>query len=64
VKKLANPNTVFSIILGGGAGKRLNPLTLQRATPAVSSTSSGSLKLSSSVGKNPLWSRVVKRCPN
>ncbi|CAK9870875.1 unnamed protein product [Sphagnum jensenii] len=35
VKKLANPNTVFSIILGGGAGKRLNPLTLQRATPAV-----------------------------
>jgi hypothetical protein len=63
VKKLANPNTVFSIILGGGAGKRLNPLTLQRATPAVSSTASGSLKISSSVGKNPLWSRVVKRCP-
>lgn len=27
---------VTSIILGGGAGTRLNPLTLHRAKPAVS----------------------------
>ncbi|CAM6044881.1 unnamed protein product [Sphagnum compactum] len=35
VKELANLSKVVSIILGGGAGTRLNPLTLQRATPAV-----------------------------
>jgi hypothetical protein len=38
VKELANLSKVVSIILGGGAGTRLNPLTLQRATPAVKSS--------------------------
>jgi len=32
----ANPKTVASIILGGGAGTRLFPLTQRRAKPAVS----------------------------
>jgi glucose-1-phosphate adenylyltransferase len=30
-----NPKTVASIILGGGAGTRLFPLTQNRAKPAV-----------------------------
>ncbi|KAH9575143.1 hypothetical protein CY35_01G096500 [Sphagnum magellanicum] len=34
-KKLANLNTVISIILGGGASTHLDPLTFHRATPAV-----------------------------
>jgi glucose-1-phosphate adenylyltransferase len=34
-KELVNMTKVFSIILGGGAGTRLNPLTLRRAKPAV-----------------------------
>jgi hypothetical protein len=37
-KKLANLNTVISIILGGGASTHLDPLTFHRATPAVRST--------------------------
>lgn len=32
----ADPKTVASIILGGGAGTRLFPLTRRRAKPAVS----------------------------
>lgn len=32
-----DPRTVASIILGGGAGTRLFPLTKRRAKPAVSS---------------------------
>lgn len=31
-----NPRTVVAVILGGGAGTRLFPLTKQRAKPAVS----------------------------
>ncbi|KAK1279107.1 hypothetical protein QJS04_geneDACA015737 [Acorus gramineus] len=34
-KMPVNPNTVASIILGGGAGTRLSPLTSTRAKPAV-----------------------------
>eukprot|EP00899_Mesostigma_viride_P022541 jgi/Mesvir1/3471/Mv11964-RA.1 len=34
-KDKANPNTVVSVILGGGAGTRLYPLTKMRAKPAV-----------------------------
>jgi UTP-glucose-1-phosphate uridylyltransferase len=34
-KSAVNMTKVFSIILGGGAGTRLNPLTLRRAKPAV-----------------------------
>ncbi|KAG0569299.1 hypothetical protein KC19_6G081300 [Ceratodon purpureus] len=34
-KQQVNMTKVFSIILGGGAGTRLNPLTLRRAKPAV-----------------------------
>ncbi|XP_024367955.1 glucose-1-phosphate adenylyltransferase large subunit 1 isoform X2 [Physcomitrium patens] len=34
-KSQVNMKKVFSIILGGGAGTRLNPLTLRRAKPAV-----------------------------
>ena len=33
-----SPDTVASIILGGGAGTRLFPLTRTRAKPAVIST--------------------------
>ena len=33
-----DPRTVLSIILGGGAGTRLYPLTKGRAKPAVSSS--------------------------
>lgn len=33
----ADPKSVVSIILGGGAGTRLFPLTQKRAKPAVSS---------------------------
>ncbi|MEO0453319.1 MAG: glucose-1-phosphate adenylyltransferase [Verrucomicrobiota bacterium] len=33
--KLADPNRVISLILGGGAGTRLFPLTKERAKPAV-----------------------------
>lgn len=36
-KPEADPKTVASIILGGGAGTRLFPLTKSRAKPAVSS---------------------------
>jgi glucose-1-phosphate adenylyltransferase len=32
----ADPRTVVSVILGGGAGTRLFPLTKRRAKPAVS----------------------------
>lgn len=39
---------VFSIILGGGAGTRLNPLTLRRAKPAVSNALSISIVLAES----------------
>jgi hypothetical protein len=35
-REQVNMTKVFSIILGGGAGTRLNPLTLKRAKPAVS----------------------------
>lgn len=35
-KPQADPNSVASIILGGGAGTRLFPLTSRRAKPAVS----------------------------
>lgn len=35
-KEQVNMTKVFSIILGGGAGTRLQPLTLRRAKPAVS----------------------------
>ena len=35
-----DPRTVLSIILGGGAGTRLYPLTKGRAKPAVSSPKS------------------------
>eukprot|EP00262_Sarcandra_glabra_P021587 TRINITY_DN9217_c0_g2_i1.p1 TRINITY_DN9217_c0_g2~~TRINITY_DN9217_c0_g2_i1.p1 ORF type:complete len:527 (-),score=75.32 TRINITY_DN9217_c0_g2_i1:331-1911(-) len=35
VKKTADPKSVASIILGGGAGTRLFPLTNRRAKPAV-----------------------------
>ncbi|MGI9611169.1 MAG: sugar phosphate nucleotidyltransferase, partial [Acidimicrobiia bacterium] len=31
----ANPNRVLSMVLAGGEGKRLLPLTLDRAKPAV-----------------------------
>ena len=31
-----NPRTVVAVILGGGAGTRLFPLTKRRAKPAVS----------------------------
>ncbi|RZC66447.1 hypothetical protein C5167_010137 [Papaver somniferum] len=34
-KKTVDPKSVASIILGGGAGTRLFPLTMQRAKPAV-----------------------------
>ncbi|KAI3975077.1 hypothetical protein MKX01_018745 [Papaver californicum] len=34
-KKIVDPKSVASIILGGGAGTRLFPLTMQRAKPAV-----------------------------
>lgn len=34
-RKKADPNNVASIILGGGAGAQLFPLTSRRATPAV-----------------------------
>lgn len=34
-----DPKTVVAIILGGGAGTRLFPLTKRRAKPAVSSFS-------------------------
>ena len=30
-----NPREVFTIVLAGGEGKRLMPLTLDRAKPAV-----------------------------
>jgi glucose-1-phosphate adenylyltransferase len=33
--KRADQNQVFAIVLAGGAGKRLSPLTLDRAKPAV-----------------------------
>ena len=33
--KTADQNNVFAIVLAGGAGKRLSPLTLDRAKPAV-----------------------------
>lgn len=33
--KIADPKSVASIILGGGAGTQLFPLTSTRATPAV-----------------------------
>ncbi len=36
-KPRVDPRTVLSIILGGGAGTRLYPLTKRRAKPAVSS---------------------------
>ena len=33
-----DPRTVVAVILGGGAGTRLFPLTKRRAKPAVSTT--------------------------
>jgi glucose-1-phosphate adenylyltransferase len=33
-----NPRTVVAVILGGGAGTRLFPLTKRRAKPAVSTS--------------------------
>lgn len=33
--KTADQNNVFAIVLAGGEGKRLSPLTLDRAKPAV-----------------------------
>lgn len=35
----SDPRTVVAVILGGGAGTRLFPLTKRRAKPAVSSFS-------------------------
>ncbi|KAM0064982.1 putative glucose-1-phosphate adenylyltransferase [Helianthus debilis subsp. tardiflorus] len=35
-ERKVDPKTVASVILGGGAGTRLFPLTNKRATPAVS----------------------------
>lgn len=35
-RKRANPKNVAAIILGGGAGTQLFPLTSRSATPAVS----------------------------
>lgn len=40
-KALVDPRTVLSVILGGGAGTRLFPLTKRRAKPAVSSANIG-----------------------
>jgi glucose-1-phosphate adenylyltransferase len=37
-KERVDPRTVLSIILGGGAGTRLYPLTKGRAKPAVSAS--------------------------
>ncbi|XP_020264122.1 glucose-1-phosphate adenylyltransferase large subunit, chloroplastic/amyloplastic-like [Asparagus officinalis] len=36
LKPAANPKTIASIILGGGAGTRLFPLTSRRSKPVVS----------------------------
>ena len=55
------PRTVLSIILGGGAGTRLYPLTKRRAKPAVSSSKSYSNPHPPSLKSTVVYNSTVSR---